>query len=154
MDMNDQTPKSFYRYSASVSVKFGKHYYWSKKEDFPFVFGNEEDSSLTCWRDSETADVNCNYVFGIKASASDKRYRFIVPDSNSENLHWSDPKELPFKTVFSLKDDRIFFREKVEQDQKWKFKHVKSEKYAHIKGNKIVLTSSKEIALETAVTAQ
>ena len=153
--MSDETPKSFYRYSASVSVKSDKHYYyWSKIDDSPLVWGKEYDSSLTCWRDSQTADTNCHYVFGIKASASDENYRFIVPHSNSENLQWSNPKTLPSKNVFSLDDDRIFFREKVERDQNLKFKHKKSEKYVHIIEDKIVLRDSKETAPETAVTEQ
>ena len=159
--MNDQASKSFHPCSALVSVKVKIEeyelpvpYYWCKNENSSFVFGNENDSSLTCWRDSETADVNCYYVFGVKASASDESYQFIKPDSHCENLHWSEPKKLPLGNKFSLDDNRIFFREKVIQDQNWKFKHMKSEKYVHIIGDQIVLRDSKETAPETTVTKQ
>ena len=73
-------------------------YFQKPEETQPNVFGNEDDFSLTCERDSETADINCRYVFGVKSSTSDEYCRFVEPNSNGDFLQLSKAK------VFSTKE--------------------------------------------------
>ena len=129
--MTDKGPTEFFSFPVSVSmpklelvkdtqnILFKRYYFKEPKETQSNVCGSEDDFSLTCWRDSATAEF-CRYVFGVKSSTSiesstsDEHYRFVEPQSNGAFLQWSQAKVLP-SNGFSDSDNRLFRYNKCSQ---------------------------------------
>ena len=161
--MTDKVQPNFNRYSVSISMpklenkgEAIKTYFLKKsnpnEETQPeIVYGSEDDFSLTCWRDSDTSDTNCRYVFGVKSSTNDKHYQFVESNPNGKLLQWSPEKEFSTK---EFTDDRIFWYKKSSLDNRKHLRHKSSTKYVSINKDHQILLQEHEAAADISITQQ
>ena len=169
--MTNKGPTGFFSFPVSVSLpKFEpvkdkqnmllkRYYFMEPHETQSNVFGSEDDFSLTCWRDSATAEF-CRYVFGVKlitsneSSTSGKHYRFVEPQSNGAFLQWSQAKVLT-SNGFSDTDNRLFRYNKCSLIMGKCLQHVQSGKYVSINDDhQIVLKEGTEYVEDITITDQ
>ena len=164
--MTNKSPTEFLSFSVSVSMPklepkndtLKTYYFKEPKTDQSNVCGSEDVFYLTCWRDSATANIGCQYVFGVKSNneisskSEEHYYRFVEPHSKGEVLQWSQAQSLT-SNEFCGTDNRLFYYESSQNEKK--LKHLKSEKYVSINNDhQIVLKTNEECAGNITITDQ